>query len=104
MNRGIAARKLVRFLHDRIADERLHDRYLLLYAGCGCEWACRCNMCVQVEYWFRKLVDEPSDRSLFPRRRRQYRVLADDDLCVLSLTLSWIDTFVDSILTRVRFT
>lgn len=35
----------------------------------------------QVEYWFRKLIDN-SDRNLVPRRRRQYKMLVDDDLCV----------------------
>lgn len=56
----------------------------------------------QVEYWFRKLVDESSERNMFPRRRRQYRMLPDEDLCVhpsivtfklyLSLTRFLIDS------------
>ncbi|KOB76747.1 Uncharacterized protein OBRU01_05256, partial [Operophtera brumata] len=37
-----------------------------------------CWMLPEVEYWFRKMLDDSSDRSIFPRRRRQYRVLPDD--------------------------
>uniref|UniRef100_A0A2A4JKV5 Uncharacterized protein n=1 Tax=Heliothis virescens TaxID=7102 RepID=A0A2A4JKV5_HELVI len=37
-------------------------------------------MLPEVEYWFRKLVDESAERSMFPRRRRQYRMLPDEDL------------------------
>ncbi|XP_050671584.1 uncharacterized protein LOC126969978 isoform X2 [Leptidea sinapis] len=38
-----------------------------------------CWMLPEVEYWFRKLIEEPTDRSLFHRRRRQYRMTPDDD-------------------------
>ncbi|KAJ2941267.1 hypothetical protein O0L34_g3464 [Tuta absoluta] len=56
------------------------------YSGQGCENSdlTECWMLPEVEYWFRKLVDEPADRSLLPRRRRQYRI-TDDDLCAISL-------------------
>ncbi|XP_053618187.1 uncharacterized protein LOC128679772 [Plodia interpunctella] len=51
------------------------------YNGQGCENSdlTECWMLPEVEYWFRKLVDENTDRSAYPRRRRQYRMLADDD-------------------------
>ncbi|XP_028172371.1 uncharacterized protein LOC114361512 [Ostrinia furnacalis] len=50
------------------------------YNGQGCENSdlTECWMLPEVEYWFRKLVDDSPDRS-FPRRRRQYRMLTDDD-------------------------
>ncbi|XP_045513503.1 uncharacterized protein LOC123707476 isoform X3 [Pieris brassicae] len=38
-----------------------------------------CWMLPEVEYWFRKLMEDPSERSMVPRRRRQYRIPADDD-------------------------
>ncbi|XP_072948149.1 uncharacterized protein [Epargyreus clarus] len=38
-----------------------------------------CWMLPEVEYWFRKLLDEPADRNAPPRRRRQYRMLNEDD-------------------------
>ncbi|KAI5632685.1 hypothetical protein NE865_14592 [Phthorimaea operculella] len=59
------------------------------YSGHGCENSdlTECWMLPEVEYWFRRLVDEPADRSLLPRRRRQYRI-TDDDLCAISLLLS----------------
>ncbi|XP_034826067.1 uncharacterized protein [Maniola hyperantus] len=38
-----------------------------------------CWMLPEVEYWFRKLVDDSTDRSVVPRRRRQYKILPDDD-------------------------
>ncbi|CAB3229633.1 unnamed protein product [Arctia plantaginis] len=51
------------------------------YNGQGCENSdlTECWMLPEVEYWFRKLVDESSERSMFPRRRRQYRMLPDED-------------------------
>ncbi|XP_059055848.1 uncharacterized protein LOC131849749 [Achroia grisella] len=51
------------------------------YNGQGCENSdlTECWMLPEVEYWFRKLVDDSSDRSVVPRRRRQYRMLPDDD-------------------------
>ncbi|CAG9570782.1 unnamed protein product [Danaus chrysippus] len=39
-----------------------------------------CWMLPEVDYWFRKLVEDP-DRSAVPRRRRQYKMLPDEDLC-----------------------
>ncbi|XP_038218647.1 uncharacterized protein LOC119837194 [Zerene cesonia] len=51
------------------------------YCNQGCENSdvTECWMLAEVEYWFRKLIEEPSDRSMLPRRRRQYRIPADDD-------------------------
>ncbi|KAJ8710706.1 hypothetical protein PYW08_009221 [Mythimna loreyi] len=51
------------------------------YNGQGCENSdlTECWMLPEVEYWFRKLVDDSAERSLFPRRRRQYRMLPDED-------------------------
>ncbi|CAH0696329.1 unnamed protein product [Spodoptera exigua] len=52
------------------------------YNGQGCENSdlTECWMLPEVEYWFRKLVDESAERSMFPRRRRQYKMLPDEDL------------------------
>ncbi|KAJ8710169.1 hypothetical protein PYW07_009535 [Mythimna separata] len=51
------------------------------YNGQGCENSdlTECWMLPEVEYWFRKLVDDSAERSMFPRRRRQYRMLPDED-------------------------
>ncbi|XP_046973551.1 uncharacterized protein LOC124540145 isoform X3 [Vanessa cardui] len=50
------------------------------YNGHGCENSdlTECWMLPEVEYWFRKLVDN-SDRAV-PRRRRQCKMLTDSDL------------------------
>ncbi|CAG9124798.1 unnamed protein product [Plutella xylostella] len=47
--------------------------------GQGCENSdlTECWMLPEVDYWFRKLLDDAPDRT--PRRRRQFRALADDD-------------------------
>ncbi|KAM3961377.1 LOW QUALITY PROTEIN: uncharacterized protein ACR2FA_004493 [Aphomia sociella] len=60
------------------ANERSHGRG---YHGQGCENSdlTECWMLPEVEYWFRKLVDDSPERSTIPRRRRQYRMLPDDD-------------------------
>ncbi|XP_026750567.1 uncharacterized protein LOC113511157 isoform X2 [Galleria mellonella] len=60
------------------ANERTNARG---YNGQGCENSdlTECWMLPEVEYWFRKLVDDAPDRSTVPRRRRQYRMLPDDD-------------------------
>ncbi|XP_045762576.1 uncharacterized protein LOC123865534 isoform X2 [Maniola jurtina] len=47
--------------------------------GCDNTDLTECWMLPEVEYWFRKLVDDSSDRSVVPRRRRQYKILPDDD-------------------------
>ncbi|CAH2097625.1 unnamed protein product [Euphydryas editha] len=56
-----------------------NERANVRYNGHGCENSdlTECWMLPEVEYWFRKLVDN-SDRTL-PRRRRQYKMLADND-------------------------
>ncbi|CAK1543576.1 unnamed protein product [Leptosia nina] len=38
-----------------------------------------CDLGGKVEYWFRKLMEDPTERNLLPRRRRQYRIPASDD-------------------------
>ncbi|RVE51803.1 hypothetical protein evm_003606 [Chilo suppressalis] len=50
------------------------------YIGQGCDNSdlTECWMLPEVEYWFRKLVDDSVDRNA-PRRRRQYRMLTVDD-------------------------
>ncbi|KPJ00821.1 hypothetical protein RR46_07660 [Papilio xuthus] len=54
------------------------------YSGQGCENSdlTECWMLPEVEYWFRKLMDDPADRIMLPRRRRQYRMPIEDDLYV----------------------
>ncbi|KAG6449297.1 hypothetical protein O3G_MSEX005969 [Manduca sexta] len=56
------------------------------YVGQGYENSdlTECWMLPEVEYWFRKLLED-TDRSMNPRRRRQYRMLPDEDLCVYVL-------------------
>ncbi|XP_052741430.1 uncharacterized protein LOC112049099 [Bicyclus anynana] len=56
--------------------------------GCDHTDLTECWMLPEVDYWFRKLVDDTTDRSMVPRRRRQYKILPDDDLCVHWLHLS----------------
>ncbi|KAL4708631.1 hypothetical protein ACJJTC_008157 [Scirpophaga incertulas] len=50
------------------------------YNGQGCDNSdlTECWMLPEVEYWFRKLVDDSLDHGV-SRRRRQYRMLPDDD-------------------------
>ncbi|XP_013149647.1 PREDICTED: uncharacterized protein LOC106111973 isoform X2 [Papilio polytes] len=56
------------------------------YSGQGCENSdlTECWMLPEVEYWFRKLMDDPADRILLPRRRRQYRMPIEDDFFSLT--------------------
>ncbi|XP_068625134.1 uncharacterized protein [Battus philenor] len=62
----------------RITNEKISGRG---FGGQGCENSdlTECWMLPEVEYWFRKLMDDPADRVLLPRRRRQYRMPIEDD-------------------------
>ncbi|KAJ0171443.1 hypothetical protein K1T71_012993 [Dendrolimus kikuchii] len=47
--------------------------------GCENSDLTECWMLPEVEYWFRKLLNDSTDRGIMPRRRRQCRMLPDED-------------------------
>ncbi|CAH2057133.1 unnamed protein product, partial [Iphiclides podalirius] len=68
----------VRENYYKIANEKNSGR---IYTAQGCENSdlTECWMLPEVEYWFRKLMDDSADRMTLPRRRRQYRMPVEDD-------------------------